>query len=93
MGSRRAGLTGARQYEVLSRLGGAPCCAIQSVVRTTGPPPYVTGAIRPLGMLLAVCCCLSATSGQWPEKTIALSDTFGDIWPVAIYCVPSSNCV
>jgi len=44
-------------------------------------------------MLLAIGCCLSAVNAQWLEKTIALSDSFGDIWPVAVYYVPSSNCV
>jgi len=44
-------------------------------------------------VLTAICCCLSAVSGQWLEKTINLSDSLGDMWPVAIYYVPSSNCV
>ncbi len=43
--------------------------------------------------ILAVCCCLSAASGQWLEKTIALSDSFGDIWPTSVYFVPGGNCV
>ncbi|GEM_PF-245064 len=50
-------------------------------------------AARPLAVLLAVCCCLSAVSGQWLEKTIGLSDSFGDIWPAAVYYIPGSNCV
>ena len=37
--------------------------------------PYVRAvvsgnrAVRPLAVLLAVCCCLSAAIGQWPEMT------------------------
>jgi len=44
-------------------------------------------------MLLAICCCLSAVDAQWLEKTIALSDSFGSIWPRAVYCVPGRNWV
>jgi len=50
-------------------------------------------AVRPLGIMLAVCCCLSAVSGQWLEKTIGLSDSFGSLRPRAVYYVPGSNCV
>jgi len=50
-------------------------------------------AARPLAVLLAVCCWLSTASGQWLEKTIGLSDSFGSIWPTGVYFVPSGNCV
>jgi len=50
-------------------------------------------AVRPVAVLLAIGCCLSAVSGQWLEKTIGLSDSFGNITPRAVYYVPSSNCV
>jgi DNA-binding beta-propeller fold protein YncE len=43
--------------------------------------------------MLAICCCLSAVSGQWLEKTIGLTDSFGSIWPRAVYCLPGSNWV
>ncbi len=36
---------------------------------------------------------LSTASAQWLEKTIVLSDSFGDMWPNAVYYVPGSNCV
>jgi YVTN family beta-propeller protein len=50
-------------------------------------------AVRPVAVLLAICCCLSVVNSQWLEKTIALSDTFGSIWPRAVYYVPGSNCL
>ena len=50
-------------------------------------------AARPLAVLLAVCCWLSAASGQWLENTIGLSDSFGSICPNAAYYVPSSNSI
>ncbi|MBN2466144.1 hypothetical protein JXD38_11040 [candidate division WOR-3 bacterium] len=34
-------------------------------------------AACPLAVLLAVCCCLSAVSGQWLEKTLLLPDSLG----------------
>lgn len=49
--------------------------------------------MKTTGLVLCICCCLSAVSGQWLEKTIGLSDSFGDIWPKAVYYVPSNNCV
>ena len=50
-------------------------------------------APQSVAVLLAICCCLSAAGGQTLEKTIALSDSLGDIWPNAVYFVPSGNCV
>jgi YVTN family beta-propeller protein len=46
-----------------------------------------------VAVALAVCGCLSAVSGQWLEKTIALSDSFGNIRPWMVHYVPSSNCI
>ena len=46
-----------------------------------------------MAVLLAICCCLALAGGQWLEKTIGLSDSFGSIYPEATYFVPGSNCV
>jgi YVTN family beta-propeller protein len=50
--------------------------------------------VRQAGVVLvAICCFLSAVSGQWYEKAVALSDSFGDMQPNAVYYVPGSNYV
>ena len=67
-----------------------PVSVQRSLVRTISSH---NRAVRPLVMLLAICCCLSAVDAQWLEKTIALSDSFGSIWPRAVYCVPGRNWV
>jgi len=49
--------------------------------RVSGPynraSPMNSRAVRPLAILLAVCCCLSVVSGQWLEKQIPLPDSLG----------------
>jgi YVTN family beta-propeller protein len=49
---------------------GRPC------VRAAMPAERV---VRPLAVMLAVCCCLSAASAQWVETTLYLPDTFGGL--------------
>ncbi|MBM3331852.1 YncE family protein, partial [candidate division WOR-3 bacterium] len=44
-----------------------PVVVRRSLVRTTSSHNW---AVRPLAVLLAVCCCLSAAGGQWLETTI-----------------------
>jgi YVTN family beta-propeller protein len=46
-----------------------------------------------VSVVLAVCCCLSAARGQWLDKTLTLSDSFGNIRAWAVHYVPGSNCV
>ena len=65
-------------------------CVRCSLVRIITPH---NRALRPAAIIAAICCCLSAASGQWLETTIALSDSFGSIWPTGVYFVPSGNCV
>ena len=46
---------------------------------------------RPLAVLLAVCCCLSAAHSQWLEKTIYLPDSLGPLTGLRCLVFDSAN--
>ena len=48
-------------------------------------------AVRPVAILLALCCCLSAAHSQWLEKTLYLPDSFGGMTNPQCLAYDSAN--